>query len=58
MARKRVPRLEVATHQTYLEGVGKHLADKLLDADGHLPPGTTFADLEELLVQLGRTITQ
>ena len=58
MARKPTPRPEVAAHATYLEGVAKSLADKLLGPDGRLPPGTTFADLEELLVQLGRTITQ
>ena len=58
MARKPVPRPEVAAHETFLAGVAKHLADKLLGPDGCLPSGTTFADLEELLVQLGRSITQ
>lgn len=58
MARTPAPRPEVAAHKPYLDGVAKSLADKLLGPDGHLPAGTTFADLEELLVQLGRSITQ
>jgi len=61
MACKPVLRPELAAHTTYFEGVAKNLADKLVGPDCRLPPsppGTTFADLEERLVQLGRTITQ
>jgi hypothetical protein len=58
MARKPTPRPELAAHATYLDGVAKNLADKLLGPDGRIPLGTTFTDLEEVLVRLGRSITQ
>ena len=57
MARKRVERPEVASQQPYLDGVVKNLADKLYGPNGP-PRGTRFADLEELAVQLGQTISR
>ena len=57
MARSKSMRPEVARNQTYLAGVAKNLIDKVYGSDG--PPwGTTFADLEELAVQLGRGISR
>lgn len=57
MARKRVERPEVASQQPYLDGVAKNLADKLYGPNGP-PRGTRFADLEELAVELGQTISR
>jgi len=57
MARKRVARPELASQQTYLEGVAKNLADQLYGPNGP-PRGTRFADLEELAVQLGQTMSR
>jgi hypothetical protein len=50
-------RPEVAANKAYLDGVAKTLAEKLFGPDG--PPwGTTFEDLEELVVQLGQTVSR
>lgn len=57
MARKTVTRPEVEVQKAYLDGVAKNLADKLYGPNGP-PRGTTFADLEELVVQLGRTMSR
>lgn len=57
MARKPIVRPEVGVQKAYLDGVAKNLADKLYGPNGP-PRGTTFADLEELVVQLGRTISR
>jgi hypothetical protein len=57
MARKKSTRPEVTLNKAYLEGVAKNLALKLYGPDG-LPWGTTFEDLEELVVQLGQTISR
>ena len=57
MARSRNARPEVAANQAYLEGVAKTLAGKVFGPDG--PPwGTTFEDLEELVVQLGQAVSR
>ncbi len=57
MARKTIPRPEVEIPKVYLDGVAKNLVGKLYGPNGP-PRGTTFADLEELAVQLGRTISR
>jgi len=57
MARKKLVRPEVAAHKEYLEGVAKNLAMKLYGPEG-MPWGTTFDELEELVVQLGQTISR
>jgi hypothetical protein len=57
MARKKSARPEVAAHKEYLEGVAKNLAMKLYGPEG-MPWGTTFEELEELVVQLGQTISR
>jgi hypothetical protein len=57
MARPQDARPEVAANKAYLEGVAKTLAEKLFGPDG-LPWGTTFEDLEELVVQLGQTVSR
>jgi len=57
MGSKRVRPAQVATHRPYLEGVAKNLMEKLYGPDGP-PLGTSFADLEQLASQLGKTIAQ
>jgi hypothetical protein len=48
---------EVAANKAYLDGVAKTLVEKLFGPDG--PPwGTTFEELEELVVQLGQTVSR
>jgi hypothetical protein len=50
-------RPEVEVHKAYLEAVAKTLIEKLFGPDG--PPwGTTFEDLEELVVQLGQKMSR
>jgi hypothetical protein len=57
MARPKDARPEVAANKAYLDGVAKTLVEKLFGPDG--PPwGTTFEDLEELVVQLGQTVSR
>jgi hypothetical protein len=57
MARSKDARPEVAANKAYLEGVAKNLVETLFGPDG--PPwGTTFEDLEELVVQLGQTVSR
>ena len=57
MARTRTARPEVAEQQVFLDGVAKNLADKLYGPAGP-PLGTSFVDLEEVAVQLGRAISR
>jgi hypothetical protein len=57
MARKQKARPEVTDQGVFLEGVAKNLADKLYGPSGP-PPGTTFAELEEVAVQLGQAISR
>lgn len=57
MARTKDARPEVTANKAYLDGVAKTLVEKLFGPDG--PPwGTTFEDLEELVVQLGQTVSR
>jgi len=57
MARTKVARPEVEAHKVYLEGMAKNLVEKLFGPEG--PPwGTTFEDLEELVVQLGQKVSR
>jgi len=57
MARHQDVCQEVVSNKAYLEGVAKTLIEKLYGPDG--PPwGTTFEDLEELVVQLGQTVSR
>ena len=57
MAWKQKARPEVTDQGVFLEGVAKNLADKLYGPSGP-PPGTTFAELEEVAVQLGQAISR
>lgn len=57
MARQKSTRPEVAEYQQYLEGVARNLATKLYGPEG-MPWGTTFEDLEELVFQLGQSISR
>ena len=56
MARSKPARPEVAEHRNYLDGVAKNLHGKLYGSDG-LPWGTRFADVEELVIELGQHIS-
>jgi hypothetical protein len=57
MSRTKDARPEVAANKAYLDGVAKTLVEKLFGPDG--PPwGTTFEELEELVVQLGQTVSR
>jgi hypothetical protein len=48
---------ELAEVKPYVQGVGKYLVDRLYGPHG--PEwGTSFADLEELAVQIGQAIAQ
>ena len=57
MARTRKARPEVTGQRVFLDGVAKNLSDKLYGPSGP-PPGTTFAELEEVAVQLGQAISR
>jgi hypothetical protein len=57
MAGSKDARPEVAANKAYLDGVAKTLVEKLFGPAG-LPWGTTFEDLEELVVQLGQTVSR
>ena len=52
MSRTPKARPEVAGQRLFLDGVAKNLADKLYGPSGP-PPGTTFAEVEEMAVQVG-----
>lgn len=57
MSRTKDARPEVAANKAYLDGVAKTLVENLFGPDG--PPwGTTFEELEELVVQLGQTVSR
>jgi hypothetical protein len=57
MAAPKNTRPEVEAQKAYLEGVAKNLVEKLFGPDG--PPwGTTFEELEELVVQLGQKMSR
>jgi hypothetical protein len=57
MARTTTTRPDVDPHRLYLSGVAKNLADKLYGPAGP-PRGTTFAELEDLTVQVFQTLSQ
>lgn len=57
MSRTVTAKASVDSHRLYLDGVAKNLADKLYGPEGP-PRGTTFADLEELVVQLGQALSR
>lgn len=57
MARPVDPSVAKAELENLLQGVAKQLIHRVYGPDG-MPWGTKFADLEELAVQLGQTISE
>jgi hypothetical protein len=47
----------VAELENYLKGVAKHFIERVYGPDG-MPWGTRFADLEDIAVELGRTVSR